>query len=159
MDRIARNAVACSPTEERKASVTEQDEATALVEQHGVHSISYLKDRIFFALESLDEVEAIRLDGVLRIVEKILGRAEDSTTDAPPVNPVACSSRNKLVADELELWRCAHLVLATQGADAAVFVAARIGELLLSGDDAGVTTWKAIAARMTRLDRPEGRIQ
>jgi hypothetical protein len=50
-----------------------------------------------------------------------------------------------------ELWACANEVIRQHGAEAPRFVAERIGALALAGDKAGVSTWKAIAAKMDAL--------
>ena len=43
------------------------------------------------------------------------------------------------------------MVLKQHGERAPIFVAERIGALALAGDEAGVATWKAIAARIDQL--------
>ncbi|HEX7857678.1 MAG TPA: hypothetical protein VF503_28715 [Sphingobium sp.] len=48
------------------------DEANLAVRTYGEGAVRYLKDRIFSALSQFDDVEALRLDDVLRLVEKIL---------------------------------------------------------------------------------------
>ncbi len=50
-----------------------------------------------------------------------------------------------------ELWACAAEVQRQHGDRAPVYVAERIGALVLAGDPEGVTTWKAIAARLQQL--------
>lgn len=52
---------------------------------------------------------------------------------------------------EWELWACANQVLKTQGDNAAVYVAERIGALALAGDAEGIKTWQAIARRIGEL--------
>lgn len=60
------------------------------------------------------------------------------------------------MTDEQELWACALEVERQHGSNAAVFVAHRIGALLLEGDLAGVDRWKAIAAKLDQLGgKPE----
>jgi hypothetical protein len=56
---------------------------------------------------------------------------------------------------ERELWACALLVERQHGEGAPVWIATRIGELALAGDDAGVERWKSIADRFARLQRGE----
>jgi hypothetical protein len=56
-----------------------------------------------------------------------------------------------MISDRV-LWACANEVLQQHGDRAPVFVAERIGALALSGDEAGVATWQAIAARMDQLN-------
>ena len=50
-----------------------------------------------------------------------------------------------------ELWACANETLKQHGERAPVFVAERIGALVVAGDVAGMETWKAIAARINEL--------
>lgn len=50
-----------------------------------------------------------------------------------------------------EIWACAVHVARTHGDAAPKFIAERIGALSLAGDNAGVQTWKAIAARFDQL--------
>jgi hypothetical protein len=50
-----------------------------------------------------------------------------------------------------ELWAVANETIRQQGERAPVFVAERIGALVLAGDAAGVATWKAVATRMAQL--------
>lgn len=50
-----------------------------------------------------------------------------------------------------ELWACAAEAERQHGEGAALFIAERIGALLLSGDLAGIETWKAIAGRLQQL--------
>jgi hypothetical protein len=52
---------------------------------------------------------------------------------------------------EWELWACAVTILRQHGDRASTFVAERLGVLAIGGDEAGVATWKAIAARMQEL--------
>jgi hypothetical protein len=58
------------------------------------------------------------------------------------------------VTPEQHIWACALAIERQHGARAAVFVAERIGALALQGDAAGVTRWKAIAARLDALSSP-----
>jgi hypothetical protein len=58
------------------------------------------------------------------------------------------------VLSEWELWACAAEVQRQHRDGAPVFVAERIGALVLAGDIEGVATWKAIAARMQQLCAP-----
>lgn len=51
----------------------DMEEATLLAETLGQSAINELKARISNALETHDDTEAMRLDGVLRRVELILG--------------------------------------------------------------------------------------
>lgn len=55
------------------------------------------------------------------------------------------------MTDEQHLWACALEVERQHGDNAAVFMAHRIGSLLLEGDAAGVDRWKAIAAKLDQL--------
>ncbi|MHA4838145.1 DUF6961 family protein [Sphingopyxis sp. MSC1_008] len=55
------------------------------------------------------------------------------------------------LSHEQHLWACALAVERQHGARAPVFVAERIGALVLAGDVPGVERWKAIAARMAKL--------
>lgn len=55
------------------------------------------------------------------------------------------------MTNERELWLSAHLVLSLHGDAAAHFVAGRIAELVLEGDEAGMAVWKAIAVRLDQL--------
>ena len=50
-----------------------------------------------------------------------------------------------------ELWACAQQTIKAHGNHAPVFVAERIGQLALEGDEDGVATWKAIAARIEQM--------
>jgi len=51
-----------------------------------------------------------------------------------------------------EIWAVAHHVLQGRGeTDGRIFIAARIGELALRGDAAGISAWKLIAARFSLL--------
>jgi hypothetical protein len=52
---------------------------------------------------------------------------------------------------EWELWACANQVLQTHGDKASRHVAEQIGALALSGDEAGIRTWQAIAKRIAQL--------
>jgi uncharacterized membrane protein len=56
------------------------------------------------------------------------------------------------VTEEQHLWACALEVKKQHGDQAPVFVAERIGALVLAGNVAGVDRWKAIAARMNSVD-------
>jgi hypothetical protein len=61
---------------------------------------------------------------------------------------------------EWELWAVANETLRQHGEQAPVFVAERIGALVLAGDAAGVATWKAVAAHIISLTgRAEGPLQ
>lgn len=60
-----------------------------------------------------------------------------------------------MIADK-ELWACAQTVLDQHGTRTPVFVAERIGALALQDDQAGIETWKAIAARIDRLMGEDG---
>ncbi len=55
------------------------------------------------------------------------------------------------VLSDWELWACAAQLERQHGERAPLFLAERIGALAISGDDAGVSTWKAIAARLAKL--------
>jgi hypothetical protein len=55
------------------------------------------------------------------------------------------------VLSDWELWAVAATVENEHGAHAPVFVAERIGVLVLAGDAAGVEAWKAIAQRLAKL--------
>jgi hypothetical protein len=57
-----------------------------------------------------------------------------------------------------EIWACAAEVQREHGEAAPVFVAARIGALVLEGDVEGIATWKAIAARLQQLRRQPERL-
>ncbi|MDO7843565.1 hypothetical protein [Sphingomonas immobilis] len=52
---------------------------------------------------------------------------------------------------ETERQAEARKVLAMYGADAPVFVAARIGALVWADDQSGIDRWRQIAARLDRL--------
>lgn len=52
---------------------------------------------------------------------------------------------------ELEIWACARAVEVNYGQDGPRHIAERIGELALSGDTAGVVTWKRIASAYDAL--------
>ena len=52
-----------------------------------------------------------------------------------------------------ELWACALKVEKTHGELAPRWIAERIGALALSGDAAGVATWRAIAGRLDHVRR------
>lgn len=52
---------------------------------------------------------------------------------------------------EWELWACANRVLQTHGENAALHAAEQIGALALKGDEDGIRTWQAIAARIAQL--------
>lgn len=53
--------------------------------------------------------------------------------------------------DDWEIWACAQAIIKQHGANAPAHVASRIGELAIDGDEAGVETWKAIAAKVDQL--------
>ena len=55
-----------------------------------------------------------------------------------------------------ELWACANQVLKTHGDDTPLHVAEQIGALALAQDEAGITTWKAIAKRVAELMSKDG---
>ncbi len=57
-----------------------------------------------------------------------------------------------------EIWACAAEVQRQHGEAAPVFVAERIGALVLEGDVEGIATWKAIAARLHQLRRQPERL-
>jgi len=60
------------------------------------------------------------------------------------------------VLTDKELWACAMEVQRQHGEQAPVFIAERIGALALAaGDEAGIATWKAIAARYDQLREGE----
>ena len=50
-----------------------------------------------------------------------------------------------------ELWACANNVLQTHGDKAPLHVAEQIGALALTGEEAGIRTWQAIAERIVQL--------
>lgn len=50
-----------------------------------------------------------------------------------------------------ELWACANETRRQHGDRAPVFIAERIGACAVTGDAAGLATWKAIAERYSRL--------
>ena len=56
-----------------------------------------------------------------------------------------------MLLDDWELWGCAQQVMKQHGGRAPLHVARRIGELTSTGDNAGVETWQAIAARIDQL--------
>jgi hypothetical protein len=58
-----------------------------------------------------------------------------------------------------ELWACANQVLKIHGDSAPVFVAEQIGVLALAGDDAGIATWRAIAARIVELTEADSSLR
>jgi len=57
------------------------------------------------------------------------------------------------MADDRELWACAVQVERQHGKSAPRFVAERIGDLALAGDEQGVATWKMIAERLDKLNQ------
>ncbi len=58
--------------------------------------------------------------------------------------------------DDRELWTCAAKVLEHHGPDVDAFIAARMTDLALLGDEAGVRTWSAIAKRVDDLRDTQG---
>ena len=50
-----------------------------------------------------------------------------------------------------ELWAVANEVLEQHRGDAPLFVAARLGDLAVKGDAAGIATWQAVARRIATL--------
>ncbi|GGE75267.1 DUF6961 family protein [Sphingomonas prati] len=60
------------------------------------------------------------------------------------------SNRSPVLA-ERELWACAQYVLTQYGDRATTHIAERVTTLALSGDMAGVETWKRIADRVDQL--------
>jgi hypothetical protein len=50
-----------------------------------------------------------------------------------------------------ELWAAANMVVARHGDTAPIFVAERLGQCALDGDDEGIRVWKAIAARLSDI--------
>lgn len=52
---------------------------------------------------------------------------------------------------DYELWSAAHMVSRAHGDHAPLFVAERIGALVLTGDADGIAAWRAIAHRLDRL--------
>lgn len=50
-----------------------------------------------------------------------------------------------------ELWACAEDVFRQHGQAAQLFVAGRIGERAVAGDDDGVEMWRAIGSRVLQL--------
>ena len=61
-----------------------------------------------------------------------------------------------MAVDDRELWACALQVERQHGDDAPRFVAERIGALSVTGDEEGIATWKEIARRLCKLQRPRG---
>lgn len=59
---------------------------------------------------------------------------------------------------ERELWACALAIERQYGHNAAHHIAERISALALAGDQPGVETWRAIAARFDRLSPDAGGI-
>ncbi|WP_420137304.1 DUF6961 family protein [Sphingomonas sp.] len=57
---------------------------------------------------------------------------------------------------ELELWACAQHVVRLHGSDSRRFLTERVSELARKGDQCGVDTWMAIAARVDELTDCEG---
>lgn len=55
---------------------------------------------------------------------------------------------------ERELWAIALYVEKHHGADGPRFIAEKIGKLALDGDTEGIETWKAVAARYEKLQKP-----
>lgn len=55
-----------------------------------------------------------------------------------------------------ELLACANEVLKAHGDGAALFVAEQIGARVLAGDENDITTWQAIARRITELSNGLG---
>jgi hypothetical protein len=55
------------------------------------------------------------------------------------------------MVSERELWACAQQVLRQHGAGADDQIAERVRALGAAGDQAGVATWLAIAARVDQL--------
>ncbi|OYY63510.1 hypothetical protein [Sphingomonas sp. 28-62-11] len=58
-----------------------------------------------------------------------------------------------------ELWACVAQIERAHGESAPLFVAERIGALLLAGDLDGVEAWKGIAARLDVSRLASGPIQ
>lgn len=53
--------------------------------------------------------------------------------------------------EEWEIWACAQQVIKQHGANAPAHVAARIGQLALEHDAAGIEAWKLIAQKVDQL--------
>jgi hypothetical protein len=57
---------------------------------------------------------------------------------------------------EWELWACANMIDQQHKDSAPDVIAEPVNTLTLEGDDAGATTWRAIAERYAQLlDKPE----
>ena len=83
--------------------------------------------------EIADEApDGIRLDLMVQIEERVEGLSEE------------------------ELWAVAAETLRQHGEHAPVFVADRIGALVLDGDMRGVEAWKSIAARIQEIIQRAG---
>ena len=52
---------------------------------------------------------------------------------------------------EHQIWAVALWVEKNHGDHGSAYIAAQIGRLALAGDEAGVTTWKKVAARYSEL--------
>jgi len=57
--------------------------------------------------------------------------------------------------NELDILRCANLLLGRHGRDAELHAASRMDELELAGDEAGRRVWKRIMAAIDELSRVE----
>lgn len=55
------------------------------------------------------------------------------------------------MTEDEHIWACALAVEKTHGLRAGRHVTERIGALMLVGDAAGVAMWRAIAARLAKL--------
>lgn len=66
--------------------------------------------------------------------------------DCPPALESAWTN-----LQEWEIWACARAIEVNYWEDGPKHIAERIGQLALSGDNAGVTTWKRIASAYDAL--------
>lgn len=56
-----------------------------------------------------------------------------------------------MLTREKELWALALHVERLHGADGPLYIAEKIGEAVLEGDQVGIDLWKAVAARFSKL--------
>jgi hypothetical protein len=60
---------------------------------------------------------------------------------------------SRLMTEDIDIWRAAHLLVKRHGADAAIVAAQRADEMLAQGDLDGQSIWKRIVNAVRELQR------
>lgn len=78
---------------------------------------------------------------------------EDEAPDGIALDVMVAIEEMAQGLSEMELWGVAAETLRQHGEGAPMFVADRIGALVLDGDVRGVEAWKKIAARINEINK------